>query len=300
MELFALRGFVAVVEEESFTRAAQRVFVTQPAVSMQIKSLEDELGEPLLERDGRKVRLTEAGRILYECAKTALDVLDSAGERIQDLGGLKRGRLSLGCSDTLSTHVLVPILSAFAQQYPTLELTVHNKTSLQIMQLTLSSDLDCGLITLPCSEPGLSVEPLFEYREMAVVCSSHPLAKQSGVALDQLAQHRLLLLERSTKSRMLLEQEFLAAGTDPCATMEVGSVQMQKAFAQIGLGVGIVPEYSLADELRADTLCALNVADLPARQIGLITRSARVLSLAARTFIDILRERFRAQDGQSE
>ena len=284
MNLIQLRCFCAVADEGSFSRAARTVFVTQPAISMQVKALEEELGETLLERGKRHVRLTDVGRTLYHDAVHILAMLDSARLHVQEIRGLQRGHLTTACSDTLSTYVLPPVLAGFSAAYPSLAITVHNRTSPQIVELVLDGTADVGLITLPISNPRLTVRTLFAYREIAVCSPNHPIAEHRTVNLADLSEHRILILEEGTKSRSLFDEKLGALGLVPQSRMEVGSVEVQKAFAQIGLGVAIVPDFSIVHDGVPSHLAVREITDLPARRIGMVTRTSPPLSRAAQEF----------------
>ena len=135
MTLIQLQSLCLIAEEGSFSRAAERMFVTQPAMSMQIKALEEEIGQTLLDRTGSRVTLTDAGRVLVEGAKDAIARLDDAVQEVARVGGLEHGTLSIGSSDTVGEFYLLPILSSFINRYPGISVTVHNRPTAQIEQL---------------------------------------------------------------------------------------------------------------------------------------------------------------------
>ena len=288
MTLIQLQSLCLVAEEGSFSRAAERMFVTQPALSMQMKSLEREIGQTLLDRTGRRVSLTEAGRALAEGAKDAMARLDDAVQEVSRVGGLEHGTLSIGSSDTIGEFYLLPILSAFMSRYPGISVTVHNRPTSQIEQLVMDNVAEVGLVTLPASTPQLVSRTIFDYRDLALCTPEHTLAARSSVNLQRLVRSRLLLLPSGTRSRTLLERDLSRAGAAAVTVMELGSVHLQKSFAKIGLGVAIVPDYAVRAETAAGEIRGIPVVDLSPRRIGVIHRDRRPISPAARTFLTML------------
>jgi LysR family cyn operon transcriptional activator len=285
MTLIQLQSLCAVADEGSFTRAAETMFVTQPALSMQIKKLEDEIGEVLVDRSGGKVVLTEAGHILASRARQVLGELENAVEEVSQVGHLERGTLSLACSDTIAEYFLVPFLSEFVRRHPKVHVALQNKATVQIEELLLDNKAEIGLVTLPASLPQLTSSNLFSYKEHAVYQAEGPLGGQESLSLEQLAANRLLVLPPGTRSRMLQERDFARAGVELPNVMELGSVHLLKAFARIGFGVALVPEYAVAPDELLSGIASCRIPDLTERQVGIVYRAKRQLSAAARSFI---------------
>ena len=291
MTIDQIRGFCTVVEERSFSQAARRLHLTQPAISMQIKVLEEELQERLFDRAGRVLRLTQAGELLYARAQEVLRTLETVQHEIQELRGRVQGQLTVGCSDTISTYLLPEVLGRYMRQYADVRLTIHNKMSSEVVQMVLDCALDIGLATLPVQHPSLRVELLFERHDLAVCISSHPLAAQRRVALRELAQQRLLLLEPASRSRQWFDQALSEMGLQAGDFMELGSVEVLKAFARAGLGVAVVPAFAAPSG--DDGLAAIPIQDLAPRQVGIITHAVRTLSPAARALVQALKHSHR-------
>jgi len=264
------------------------MFVTQPALSMQIKALEQEIGQTLLDRTGGRVTLTDAGRALAGGARDAMARLDDAVQEVARVGGLEHGTLAIGSSDTIGEFYLQPILAAFIARHPGISITVHNKPTAEIEQLVLDNTAEVGLVTLPVSTPKLESRTIFGYRDLALCAPGMPPAGRRSVALEELVGARLLLLPPETRSRMLLERDLSRAGVAAANVMELGSVHLQKSFARIGLGVAIVPDYAVQAETAAGEICAVPITGLSRREIGVIYRDGRPLSPAARTFLAML------------
>ena len=298
MNLEQLRGFYAVAQEGSFTKAAKKLFRTQPAISSQIKLLEDELGELLFQRIGKTVRLTQAGEILRRHVASIFDHLDIAQNQIQELHGLQRGRLVIGSSDTITIYILPQSLKSYRQKYPNIEIAIRNKTSLEVAELVLEGVVDFGIVTLPIEHEMLHVKVLCTYPDVAICPPGHPLANQKAVSLVDLSSYPLLLLEPGSNTRRCLEQVFAAHDIPLHSTMDLGSIDVIKQMVAIGLGVSIVPLYAVradADaqqEFRTPTegLVVLHLKELPPRQIGVIrNRQSDYLSLAGKEFVSMFK-----------
>ena len=164
MDLDQLRGFFETAREKSFTRAAKKLFLTQPAVSLQVKALEEELGERLFERSGKQVILTEAGRLLLGKAEEIFEAVEAAREEVAALKELRVGRVSVGASDTNCAYVLPYSVTAFRGAYPGVEIRLMDRMSPGVAQLVLDGVVDFGLATLPVAEPRLESYPLFRSR----------------------------------------------------------------------------------------------------------------------------------------
>ncbi len=288
MDLDRLKGFVETAREKSFTRAAEKLFLTQPAVSLQVKALEDELGEDLFERRGKQILLTEAGRLLFARAETILEMAEQIPQDIAALGELRTGRLSIGTSDTNCAYVLPPAVKAFRQAYPGIEIRLTDRMSPEVVRLVLEGAVDFGLATLPVTEPRVKTRPFFIRDDVAICSPTHPLAPTETVDLHSLSDCAMLMLERGSTSRGLMDRMFAEVGLQPHVTMELGSIEVIKRFVEIGLGVAIVPEVAVRDEVTSGRLTALRVTGLPARQVGMVRREGGHLSRAAAAFLRFL------------
>ena len=211
MELQQLRGFCEVARQGSFTRAADKLFLTQPAVSQQVRSLEEELGQSLLERGRKGVRLTHAGEALFRRARSVLGELAAARAELEEMGTHVRGRVLMATSDTNCTYVLPPVLRRFRERFPEVDVDIRNKMSSEIGQLVLADEIDFGLATLPIRDRGLSTEPVFERSDVWICPPGHPLSGRQAVLPATAGRHPLLALERGSQSRSLLDWPSSAA-----------------------------------------------------------------------------------------
>jgi DNA-binding transcriptional LysR family regulator len=273
MEFRQLRTFVAIAETRSFTRAAERVHLTQAAVSAQIKSLEAEAGVPLFSRVNKKVFLTEAGEALLRRAERLLRAHDEALVALAQLGQAERGRLRVGTASTMaSTHPLPAILAELKRAHPGAQVTVRRATSSEIVAQILHGDLDLGLVSLPVEASDIHAEVLQRDRLVAVVQPEHPLARQRAVSVERLAAEHLILGEQGGNTRRLIDLFFEKAGVRPQVAMELGSMSSVVRMVEHGLGVSIVPRSAARAELAAGRLRALQVKGLKVYwELGLVS-----------------------------
>lgn len=295
-----LRALVAVADEGGFSRAARKLGQSQSSVSQAVRALEDALGEVLVMRAGKTSHLTDAGRVVVEHARRVFDELEHMARALDARKSLRTGKLALGTSDTLATYVLPPVFAEFRACYPDIELALDNRPSPALAQRVAARALDLAVVSLPLPS-GLehegkklmtlvAVESLTRQRDVLLVPPSHPLAKRRRVRLAELALEPLVLLDKSTATRALLDARFRACGVTPRVTMEMSSVEVLKRLVELGFGVTIVPEVAAAREVAQGSLCAVPVHGLGhERRLGLVTLQRDTLSYAARAFCEVLR-----------
>jgi DNA-binding transcriptional LysR family regulator len=290
MELHQLRGFLTVARLGSFTRAAEELYLTQPALSLQIKALEESLGESVFERKGRTLLLTPAGRLLLERAEQILGLIEQTNEEINALKGLEQGHLSIGTNDSNCLYILPDLVQQFRQQFPNVELSLTNSHSSQVAAWVSNGMVEFGLVTLPILDPQLETWPLFDREDVLICHPDHPLCEQSTVTPKELVQYPLLLLDKGSVSRITLDQTLAQADLTPKTVMQVGSIEVIKRYVEIGLGVSIVPRLNAEHEIRAGRLHAIRLDWLPTSMVGIVQRRKGYLSPAARMFLDMLQD----------
>ncbi|MCC6454926.1 MAG: LysR family transcriptional regulator [Caldilineaceae bacterium] len=292
MDFTQLQGFVQVAQEGSFTRAAEKLYLTQPALSLQIKALETELGMPLFERRNRQVYLTEAGRMVLERAQEILSKVEQIREQVAAYQGMQRGRVQIGTSDTTCLYVLPALVQTFRSQFPNIDIHLTNKPSGEVASLLKDGVVDFGIVTLPLVDANLETQRL-AWREDVIICHPrHPLAERSQAEQGEvlpaaLGEYMLLLLEEGSTSRSLLNQLFVETGIAP-QVMDLGSIEVIKRYVEINLGISIVPKVAVMEEVQAGRLHAISVPWLPLRAVGLILRRGGYLSPASRMFLTML------------
>jgi DNA-binding transcriptional LysR family regulator len=298
-----LRAFLAVADARGFSTAARELGQSQSSLSQAVAALEDELAQPLFVRDGRSIHLTEAGRILREHAERALAELARATDALASLRDLTRGTLLLGTSDTLASYLLPPVFAAFRARHPAVELRLDNRPSPAVAERVAQHRVDLGVISLPLpaglriggrtASEALRVELLRAQRDVVICAPGHAYARRRSLSLPELASEPLVLLDRSTASRGLLEQSFRELGVRPHVAMEMSSVEVIKRLVELGFGLSIIPALAAARECAQGQLVALRTrgskAHWPKRHVGLITPLHGSLSHAAKAFIEVLR-----------
>jgi DNA-binding transcriptional LysR family regulator len=297
MEFSQLQGFICVAQEGSFTRAAEKLYLTQPALSLQVKALEAEFGAPLFERRNRSIYLTEVGRMVLERAEQILGLVKQIHQDVAAHQGVQAGRVQIGTSDTTCLYVLPSLIQTFRQRFPTIEIHLTNKPSNEVAEFLKEGLVDFGIITLPLVDTYLETERL-AWREDVIICHpDHPLAHralhsksegQNEVLPAVLGEYPLLLLEEGSTSRKLLDQLFVETEIAPQVT-DLGSIEVIKRYVEINLGISIVPKVAVKQEVQAGRLHAISVPWLPMRAVGLVLRRGGYLSPASQMFLTMLR-----------
>jgi DNA-binding transcriptional LysR family regulator len=255
LEIRQLKAFVAIAETGTFTAAALRVHVTQAAISMQIRQLENEVGAKLFVRAPRHVILTEAGEHLLQRARQILREHDAAIEELAELAGAERGRLRIGSASAMVlTDPLPDILKQLRKQHPRAEVSVVSGTSEALVQQILAGELDLAFVSLPVEARGIQTERLSEDQLVAIASPRHRLGKQQTVSAYTLAGEKLILGERGGNTRRLIDQFFAQAGVSLKVTMELSRQAAIKRMVEEDMGVSIVPLQSVREEVEKGRL----------------------------------------------
>jgi DNA-binding transcriptional LysR family regulator len=255
MEIRQLRAFIAIAELGTFTAGALRVHVTQAAISMQIRQLENELGAKLFVRAPRRVMLTEAGEQLLHRARQILRDHDAALDEIAELTGAERGRLRIGSASAMvTTDVLPKLLKEVRKQHARAEITVASGTSEALVQQILAGELDVAFVSLPVEARGINTERLIQDQLVAIASPRHLLAKQRTISAYTLAGEKLILGERGGNTRRLIDQFFEEAGITLQVSMELSRQASIRRMVEEDMGVGIVPLQSVEEEVERGRL----------------------------------------------
>ncbi|UZJ32868.1 LysR family transcriptional regulator [Streptomyces endophytica] len=294
MELHQLRYFVAVVEEGGFTRAAARLHLAQPGVSAQIRQLERELGQPLLDRSGRRVTVTEVGAAVLGYARAALAAVDGIRRTVDEFTGLLRGRVALGLVSgaALDAFEVPALLAGFHDDHPQVEISLTEDTSERMLAALHGGELDLAVIGLAQEEapPGISLRLVVDQPLVAAVAPGDPLLTppdRSAVPLAELQDRPLISLPRGTGLRGVLERACAQAGIRPRFAFEAAAPEVLAQLAARGLGVAVIP--ALPPEAAADRgLRTLALTDpRPRGRVALAWRTAGPTP-AARALLDRL------------
>jgi DNA-binding transcriptional LysR family regulator len=255
MDIRQLKAFVAIAETGTFTAGAARVHVTQAAISMQIRQLENETGAQLFVRAPRRVILTEAGEKLLVRAYVILREHDAALEEMAALTGAHRGRLRIGSASAMvAADPLPQILRELKKAHDAVETSVSSGTSEELVQQVLAGELDAAFVSLPVEARGIQTELLSEDYLVAIASPRHKMANQKVVSAYSLAGEKLILGARGGNTRRLIDQFFSQAGVTPKVTMELSRLAGIKRMVEEDMGVGIVPLQSVQEEVAKGTL----------------------------------------------
>lgn len=291
MDLGELQVFLTVAREGSFSRAAERLFRTQPAVSLAIRKLEDDLGQPLFVRGARPVRLTDAGNLLRDYAERLLNLRDEVRKGLTELQGLERGELSLGVNES-SIHALLPALGKFRQLHPGVQVRVHRMFSRDIPHEVLNYRLDLGAISYVPRDPQLQATEILKDELTLVVPLKHPLAKRREVEVNELAQEDFVAHIVESPFRRRVIELFARNRTTLNMPIEMPTIESIKRFVQMGMGVAIVPRMCVAWEIDRGWMKEVKVRglNLP-RHVYMVFRRGARLPHAAAELLRILEEK---------
>jgi len=286
-----LRTFKTVADLTSFSAAAQRLKLSQPSVSYQVKELEETLGLPLLDRLGKRVQLTEAGNVLYNYARRMLDVLDEATVVIEEMRGIQRGTLRVGASTTVGIYLLPAALGAFKKLHPGLVISLEIGTRARVQDQVLRNELDLAVVGPALKDPELAIIPFLSDELVVVAPAGHPLAGRRGLTLKDLADQPFIMREAASGSRLSLEKAARKAGAKLRVAMELGSNGAIKHAVESGLGLAVISRYAAALEFSSGRLVELDVRGFPIRRDWHIVHlRRRKLPASVHAFIDFLKE----------
>lgn len=287
MDLSQLEVFLAVARERRFSRAAERLYRTQSAVSQTIHKLEDELGEPLFDRSSREGVLTDAGTVLQDYAEKLLNLRNDAREALVEVRELHRGKLVLAANE-LTVLYLLPILSEFRRLHPMIKITVQRALGSQIPGDVLRHNVELGLLTYDPQEPQLHSVVVYRDELAFVVPPTHPLASEKQVSIRQLGAESFIAHIVSSPYREKVIQAFRRHKTPLHMVVELPTLQAIKRFLVMGNGVALLPEISVEGELARGELIQIPVRELRLhRKLRLVYRKEASLSHAARAFLTL-------------
>ncbi|MNI10875.1 HTH-type transcriptional activator CmpR [compost metagenome] len=283
------RVFLATAKEGSFSKAAEALYITQPAVSHAIKQLEERLGGALFFRTSRGVKLTVEGNMLFGYLEQAFSLVTEAERKLTQMHHLESGLIRVGANDTLCNYYLLPYLEKFHQQYPDIKLHVTNRTSQETVKLLKEGRIDFGIINLPFVDPQLTIHHGQQLQDIFVVGRRYQDLQHLSLTPEQLASYPLVLLEKESSMRRFVDHYFQSNKVRIHPEFELGSMDLLIQFAIRGLGVSCVPEEFAKVYLVSGELFPLKVEPkLPHRHIGLATLKDVPLSYAAKTMLDML------------
>jgi DNA-binding transcriptional LysR family regulator len=298
MDLAQLEVFLAVAREGRFSRAAEKLYRTQSAVSQSIRKLEDELGESLFDRSSREGVLTDAGRVLQEYAERLLNLRGDAQEALVELRELQKGKLAIAANE-LTALYLLPVLAEFRRLHPMIRIMVRRSLGSRIPDDVLRHGAELGVLTYDPQEPQLCSTIVYLDELIFVVPPSHPLATARQVSIRQLGAESFVAHNVVSPYREKVIQAFKRHKTPLHMDIELPTLQAIKRFVAMGNGVALVPEISVENELARGELIRIPVRELRLhRKLRLIYRKSASLSHAARAFLKVAETIAREQRGR--
>ncbi|OLD14736.1 MAG: LysR family transcriptional regulator [Acidobacteriales bacterium 13_1_40CM_3_55_5] len=287
MDLAQLEVFLTVAREGRFSRAAEKLFRTQSAVSQTIHKLEEELGEPLLDRSSRDGLLTDAGRVLQEYAERLLNLRNDAQEALVELRELHKGKLAIAANEFTALYLL-PVLGEFRRLHPMIKIVVQRALGSHIPDDVLRHNSELGVLTYDPQEPQLCSTVVYLDELIFVVPPSHPLARAQQVSIRQLGAESFVAHIVSSPYREKVIQAFKRHKTPLHMDIELPTLQAIKRFVAMGNGVALLPEISVENELARGELVRIAVRELRLhRKLRLVYRKSASLSHAARAFLKV-------------
>lgn len=299
MDFDHLVTFLEIAKQGSFSRAGQKLYRSQPAVSAQIRQLEQEYGQKLFDRVGKSVRLTVAGETLLEYAGRLLTLRNESLRAVADQAATPRGSLAIGANEATCLYVLPNIFSEYQRRFPAVQISIYRNFSHKIMQKVQEGAVELGIVTLPLTATNVEVISLFRDEMQVVAPASHPLAKNRSVTLEEVANYPLIL-PKTGHTRVVLDRLLREYRDHIQVSMELASVETIKKFVGAGLGISLISRTYVQPEVAAGLLKLIPLDGQKLyRELGLIYRRDRYLSLPAKVFIEVARETTKANSGSN-
>jgi len=283
-----LNIFLVVVKEHSFTRAAEKLYRTQPAISLAIQRLETELGERLLDRSGRDLALTEAGKLVYDCARRQENLQQELASQLGELRNKAIGRLVIGANESMTLYLL-PHLHAYRHQYPKIKLVVQRSRSTEVPDHLAAGDVDFGILSYRPDDDRFETVPLYTDHLSFVLPPGHRLAGRKVVSIKELGMETFVAHNVLSPNRETVIREFQRQKVPLNMDIEMPTVESIRLMVQAGQGVAFLPRMCVDKDLRLGLLKEVKVKELQLeRTIYLARVSKRPLSHASKAFLDMV------------
>jgi len=287
MDFDQLETFIEVARLLSFSRAAEKRFRTQPAISSQIRSLEEEIGAKLLDRSGGKVSITASGKLFLKFAEDTLDARKSVTRNIAETERVPRGEIVVGANEGTCLHILPEVFAHFKRQYPDVSVSIRRADYAKVLESVIDNSVDFGVVSTPVIDGRLTAV-LIHKDELALIAPPrHPLAKQKSASVADIAQYPLVV-PKLGHTRDALDSLFHERKLKPRYAMELDSSELLKRFVAADVGIGFISRSNVQEDVKANVLAAVSIADAQIRRdLALVFRKDKALSRAALAFIDI-------------
>jgi|SRR5581483_8799775 len=290
MDFDQLLTFIEVARQGSFSRAGEKIFRSQSAVSAQIRLLEQEYGDRLLDRSGKTVKLTPAGEVLYDYAERLTKLREESLMAVVDHARTPRGTLRIGANEATCLYVLPHAFAEYCRLYPNIQISIYRNFTYKILEKLENGAIDVGIVTLPVKSPSLKIYPVFRDKLMVMASPRNPLAKYDSVPLAEVAKQPLLF-PKTGHTRRLLDRLFREQRSSLQVRMELPSVGMIKSFVAADLGVSLISRSFASDDEAAGRVKLIELKDAQLwRELGLAYRRDRTLPLATTAFIATIRQ----------
>ncbi len=287
MDFDQLETFLEVARHACFSRAAEKRCRTQPAISSQIRALEEEVGAKLFDRSGGKVALTAAGKVFQRYAEETLQARRVVLTTVQEMERVPRGEIVVAANEGTCLHILPEVFAEFKKQYPRVAVSVQRSEHNKILESVIDNSVDFGVVSLPVNDTRLTIVLIHRDELVLIVPSGHPLARLEAVPVAEIAKFPLLL-PKLGRTRDAIENMLHERRLRPNVSMELDSSELMKRFVAAQVGLGFIARSNVAEDVRAGVLAALPIADAQFRRdLALVFRKDKALSRAALAFIDI-------------
>ncbi|WP_128895324.1 LysR family transcriptional regulator [Longirhabdus pacifica] len=296
MELRHMRYVLNIAEQKNFSRAAEQLHIAQPSLSQQLAKLESELGVTLFKRSTNRVELTPAGEVFIKRSEKILDLVLALTNELEDMSGMKKGKLTIGSLPITGSYILPKVLPSFQQRYPGIEINLVEEASSTLEQLLTQGKVDICLLTLPIQEPSLSYKPLITEEIYLALPEGHALHSHSEntlherVSIRKLKEEPFIVLKQGQGFRNITLSLCRQAGFEPNIVFESSNIETVQALVAAGMGIAFVPDM-IRHSQRGDLVPHYSkIEGAPTRTIVIGYQQERYLSKAATTFIDEIRE----------
>lgn len=291
MEMAQLEYFTRVVQEKSFSKAADRVFRTQPAVSIAIRRLEEEIGLPLLDRTQKVPVMTDAGKVVYDYAQRILTLRDQVGQAIAELQSLKRGLVRVGANESTSLYLLPELILTFREKHPEVKVEIFRHVSSRLPREVLERNVDFALMASEPADRDLEAFPILKDELVLIMSPKHHLASRSWVKIKDLGAESFIAHNVKSGSRMKVIEAFSRQHTPLNIALELATIETIKRFVQKRVGLAFVPRMCVKEELERGVLVTVPVRGLTHnRTLWAAHRRGSSFSPAAAAFLKILKE----------
>jgi DNA-binding transcriptional LysR family regulator len=287
MDFDQLETFLEVARLSSFSRAAERRFRTQPAISAQIRALEEEVGAKLLDRSGGKVAITAPGKVFQKYAEETLEQRRVVLIALAEMHRIPRGEIVVAANEGTCLHILPEVFADFKRQYPSVAVSVKRLEHNKILEAIIENSCDFGIVSMPVPDKRLTVVPIHRDELIVITPPGHPLAQQKKATVAEIIEFPLLL-PKLGRTRDALETIFDDHHLKPTVSMELDSSELLKRFVAVGVGVGFIARSNVVGDLQAKVLASVTLLDASIqRDLALVFRKDKALSRAALAFIEI-------------